>query len=685
MFDRPKLEHAPVSDPVAPRRKVSREGLALIKSLEGFQPRAWRRPDGRWAIGFGHTRSAREGLTVSEADAELLLQYDLLPVVAALNDRVSRPLNQHQFDALASFALSVGVEAFVTSKVLTALNAEGPEGAARALAASTDVDPALARAGRRRHAEWALFGADPGTPVTVAALLSAPAPETPHVETTPSAEAPADDAAAAPDTQTPEALATAADATTDTPAAEPERDDPPALQPPPAPDAGEPPVAPASPVQATEPADVLAAAPAEAQDEEATVATEVPVVATAPVADATPAAAMPLPTPPAFSLRYAAAVSHLLGEAPGRAAPRLAEPVTPTSPAEPASAAIAAPASASELPVEPAAAADAPALEAEAPTTPPVTPPEAAEAPASQPAPAADVQPSPPSGPDVDRQAVLAELMRRQMSPFAIQVGGPLPQLARPAAPVAPPSQAAPAAPAAPTAPTPPTAPAAPAAPAAPVARTLRPPVAASGPMTAVLAGPLLLPEPSTEAEPIAATAPLIGSEALAGGTLAVEPVAEAEPTPPLIEMEAAPVAPLVLTPPPSVEPDVQRPVWSSEERNPPARSLETDLFSEDELAADIGLGPVLRHEIVETPGRRFDFGQLGAYAGMGAVGLVSLGAAVPAAQALFDEGAGPSGETLLVFAALALIGAGCSGISGFNLWRLWREAHGRDQAPRDA
>ena len=76
---------------------------------------------------------------VSEADAELLLQYDLLPIIAVLNDRVSRPLNQHQFDALASFAVSVGVESFVTSEVLAALNAEGPEGAARALAASADA------------------------------------------------------------------------------------------------------------------------------------------------------------------------------------------------------------------------------------------------------------------------------------------------------------------------------------------------------------------------------------------------------------------------------------------------------------------------------------------------------------------------------------------------------------------
>lgn len=64
---------------------MSRAGVILIKSFEGFRPRAVRGADGRWTIGYGHTRSAREGLTVSEADAELLLQYDLLPVVETLN------------------------------------------------------------------------------------------------------------------------------------------------------------------------------------------------------------------------------------------------------------------------------------------------------------------------------------------------------------------------------------------------------------------------------------------------------------------------------------------------------------------------------------------------------------------------------------------------------------------------
>src|SRR5690606_32649520 len=96
------LGQSTVSEPVMKRLKVSREGIVLIKSFEGFRPRAIRRDDGRWVIGYGHTLSAREGASVSEADAELLLQYDLLPVAQAVNATVGETVNQHQFDALAS-------------------------------------------------------------------------------------------------------------------------------------------------------------------------------------------------------------------------------------------------------------------------------------------------------------------------------------------------------------------------------------------------------------------------------------------------------------------------------------------------------------------------------------------------------------------------------------------------------
>jgi len=164
---------SPVSDTSKPT-KISREGVILIKSFEGFRPRALQRPDGRWTIGYGHTRSAREGLTVSEADAELLLQYDLIPVAQAVN-AVQAPLNQHQFDALASFVFSIGVERFQTSDVLARLNAGATQDAAEALAAWVD-DVDVVTPARRRATERALFFADPQAPASLAELLAAPLP-----------------------------------------------------------------------------------------------------------------------------------------------------------------------------------------------------------------------------------------------------------------------------------------------------------------------------------------------------------------------------------------------------------------------------------------------------------------------------------------------------------------------------
>lgn len=162
-----------VSDTSKPT-KISREGVILIKSFEGFRPRAIQRADGRWTIGYGHTQSAREGLTVSESDAELLLQYDLIPVAQTVK-AVQAPLNQHQFDALASFAFSVGVDRFKISDVLARLNAGAPLEAADALMSWVE-DADVVTPPRRRAAERALFVADPETPTSLADLLAAPLP-----------------------------------------------------------------------------------------------------------------------------------------------------------------------------------------------------------------------------------------------------------------------------------------------------------------------------------------------------------------------------------------------------------------------------------------------------------------------------------------------------------------------------
>lgn len=159
-----------------PRYKVSRTGLELIKGFEGLRRRAARLPDGRWIIGHGHTLSAREGAEVSEADAEALLLFDLLPVVAALNNLLEREVAQHQFDALASFAFSVGVEAFAGSTVLKRVNEGRFAEAALAIEVWRNTrfegrSVTLEALVRRRAAEAALLLGEPVSTPTPRELL----------------------------------------------------------------------------------------------------------------------------------------------------------------------------------------------------------------------------------------------------------------------------------------------------------------------------------------------------------------------------------------------------------------------------------------------------------------------------------------------------------------------------------
>ena len=164
------------------RLRTSRPGLDLIKSFEGFREIAVRLPDGRWTIGHGHVRSAREGLTISETDADELLVQDLLPVESAINSLIFTPLNQNQFDALASLVFNISVERFRDSAVLRFLNAGDFLSAASAfdiwrkvrIDGRSMVMDALVR---RRTAEKAMFLEHPGGRPTAPTPLVTPEPD----------------------------------------------------------------------------------------------------------------------------------------------------------------------------------------------------------------------------------------------------------------------------------------------------------------------------------------------------------------------------------------------------------------------------------------------------------------------------------------------------------------------------
>jgi lysozyme len=188
----------PYLERIMSRLTASRAAFDLIASFEGFRTRAARAPDGHWTLGFGHTATAREGLTVTRTEAEDLLRWDLLPIEDTVRQVALTPLSQNQFDALVSFAFNIGIENFRSSDVLKYLNQGQPVAAALSMHAwrrahvngrVLTIDALV----RRRAVESALFlepvGARPAAPTSVirpqidysAALLSH-APDTTKVE-----------------------------------------------------------------------------------------------------------------------------------------------------------------------------------------------------------------------------------------------------------------------------------------------------------------------------------------------------------------------------------------------------------------------------------------------------------------------------------------------------------------------
>ena len=97
--------------------KTSNKGIDLIKKYEGFRAKAYKCPAGKWTIGYGHTKTAKKGMTITEAEAEKLLVDDLKTAENEINKH-NLPLKQHQFDSLVSFVFNVGIGAFRTSTLL---------------------------------------------------------------------------------------------------------------------------------------------------------------------------------------------------------------------------------------------------------------------------------------------------------------------------------------------------------------------------------------------------------------------------------------------------------------------------------------------------------------------------------------------------------------------------------------
>ena len=104
-------------------RQINKDGLNLIKQWEGLRLEAYLCPANVWTIGYGHTLTAKSGMSITEAEASNLLRGDLARFQRCVESAVQVPLNDNQFAALVSFCFNVGEGAFRGSTLLRKLNA----------------------------------------------------------------------------------------------------------------------------------------------------------------------------------------------------------------------------------------------------------------------------------------------------------------------------------------------------------------------------------------------------------------------------------------------------------------------------------------------------------------------------------------------------------------------------------
>ena len=105
-------------------------GKSIIKYCEGLRLTSYVCPAGKPTIGWGHTYGVKLGRTISEAEAEILLDHDYQQAEDDVLELVTVPLTDNQLGALTSFVFNLGQGNFSKSTLLRKINVSDFAGAA---------------------------------------------------------------------------------------------------------------------------------------------------------------------------------------------------------------------------------------------------------------------------------------------------------------------------------------------------------------------------------------------------------------------------------------------------------------------------------------------------------------------------------------------------------------------------
>ena len=110
-----------------------------IARCEECRLNAYRCPAGVWTIGWGHTKNAKPGDTITESQADRLLLEDLNFFVPRVESVLTRSASRNELAAMVSLAFNIGmgdprrkIKGFSTSTVLRKHNAGDTTAAAEA-------------------------------------------------------------------------------------------------------------------------------------------------------------------------------------------------------------------------------------------------------------------------------------------------------------------------------------------------------------------------------------------------------------------------------------------------------------------------------------------------------------------------------------------------------------------------